>query len=847
MKRIADEKIQDFETEHIQKIREIASECVVLLKNDGVLPLRGPGKIGLYGSGARRTIKGGTGSGDVNVRHFVTAEESLLNAGFEITSADWLNGYEAVITKTRSAWTKEIRDEAKAYGISPIMLSMGRVMPEPEYELPLDGTDESVDTAIYILSRISGEGSDRRAVAGDIDLSETEIRDILALNEKYEKFVLVLNVGGMVNLAPVADVKSILLLGQLGTATGDVLADVLLGKRTPSGKLAMTWAPIEQYPSTEGFGDPDDTVYREGVYVGYRYFDTARVTPAWPFGYGLSYTEFQIEVKRFCADEKTVKVTVSVKNVGQHSGKEVVQVYASAPAGELDRPYQELMAFAKTGELLPQEEQEITLAFDVAAMAGYFEDSAEYVLEAGDYRIRVGNSSANTKVCGIVRLDRDAVVRRVRNICGRYEHQDRIVPGDLSAGKENAEALQNAEVVEIKAEQISAVETFYQKTPRYPSGGLQADWQDVVSGEKSIDEFLMGLDEKQLALLCVGNYGDGDAQSVIGCACTTVAGGAGETTHQLRALHLDAVSMADGPAGLRLSKEYQLADGKIIPCDNSLAAMYADFLEAEELQMMAAQAVPEGMDETKYYQFCTAIPTGTALAQSFSESAAEACGDIVGDEMERFGVALWLAPALNIQRSPLCGRNFEYYSEDPLVSGKMAAAVTRGVQKHPGCGTVAKHFAANNQETNRYASNSVVSERALREIYLKGFEICVRESAPEAIMTSYNLVNGEHACSNYDILTSVLRDEWGYQGIVMTDWYVTTDLMRNPSSKYPSASAAGCVKAGNNLIMPGTDGDVEDILKALKEESHPYHLSMDELRACAKGVLETIRRLGSSI
>ncbi len=263
--------------------------------------------------------------------------------------------------------------------------------------------------------------------------------------------------------------------------------------------------------------------------------------------------------------------------------------------------------------------------------------------------------------------------------------------------------------------------------------------------------------------------------------------------------------------------------------------------------MMAAQAsqsVPKGTEETKYYQFCIAIPTGTALAQSFSESAAEVCGDIVGDEMERLGVALWLAPALNIQRSPLCGRNFEYYSEDPLVSGKMAAAITRGVQKHPGCGTVVKHFAANNQETNRYTSNSVVSERALREIYLKGFEICVRESAPEAIMTSYNLINGEHACSSYDILTSVLRDEWKFQGLVMTDWYVTTNLMRNPLSKYPSASAAGCVKAGNDLIMPGIDTDVKDIIRALKDESHPYHLSVNELRVCAKRVLEAIYKMG---
>ena len=272
--RIDSPDVQTFETEHIAAVRKVAPECMVLLKNDGVLPLSGTGKIALYGSGARRTIKGGTGSGDVNVRHFVNVEEGLENAGFEVTTKAWLDGYDKIVTDAKAAFFGAIRKEAEAAGakgMQMMLFAMGRVCPEPEYELPLDGEG---DTAVYVLARNSGEGADRKPEAGDINLTETEIRDILALNKKYEKFVLVLNVGGMIDLKPVEEVPAILLMGQLGMATGDALADVVLGKAYPSGKLTMTWAPIEDYASTEGFADPNDTYYKEGIYVGYRYFDT---------------------------------------------------------------------------------------------------------------------------------------------------------------------------------------------------------------------------------------------------------------------------------------------------------------------------------------------------------------------------------------------------------------------------------------------------------------------------------------------------------------------------------------------------------------------------------------------
>lgn len=351
---------------------------------------------------------------------------------------------------------------------------------------------------------------------------------------------------------------------------------------------------------------------------------------------------------------------------------------------------------------------------------------------------------------------------------------------------------------------------------------------------------------EELALLSCGSGTDNtDMGSIIGSAAAKVAGAAGETARRLAESRvIPSIVLADGPAGVRISPVYTLEGETAKPAVSAFGSGMSAFLPPEELAVMKASmgvAQPDSDTET-YYQYCTAIPIGTAVAQSFNPRLAETLGDIVGSEMELFGVQLWLAPALNIQRSPLCGRNFEYYSEDPLVSGITAAAITRGVQKHPKCGVTIKHFACNNQETNRYRSNSIVSERAIREIYLKGFELCVRAAEPAAIMTSYNLINGEHACNSRDLLTHVLRDEWKFDGIVMTDWFVSsTQIGGNAGSVHPAASAAGCVKAGNHLVMPGLATDLADIQSALKEPSHDYPLCHEELVRNAVQVLRFIR------
>ncbi len=461
--RIESPEVQGFEKEHTAAVRRLAPECMVLLKNDGTLPLQGTGKLALYGSGARKTIKGGTGSGDVNVRHFVTAEEGLKNAGFELTTGSWLDGYDQVVAEARKAFFGGIRKEAEAAGVTGpqmMMFAMGRSCPEPEYELPLDGEG---DTAVYVLARNSGEGADRKPAAGDINLTATEIRDILALHAKYEKFVLVLNVGGMVDLKPVAAVGTILLLGQLGSATGDALADVLLGKSYPSGKLTMTWAPIEDYASTEGFGDPNDTYYKEGIYVGYRYFDTIGYVPTYPFGYGMGYTTFTVEPKELAADAAKVSVTATVTNTGAAAGKEVVQVYYSAPAGKLDKPYQELAGYAKTKELAPGERQDVTVTFDTQSMASYCTECASYVMEAGTYYIRVGNSSRNTHIAGAVALDETKAVEKVKNICGDSGFEDLKPERNPITYEGEVEEKENAKTVEIKAADLAVKETVYQE------------------------------------------------------------------------------------------------------------------------------------------------------------------------------------------------------------------------------------------------------------------------------------------------------------------------------------------------------------------------------------------------
>ncbi len=781
--------MEKYEQEHLELVRKTAAEGTLFLKRDDSFPLAAACKIAAYGNGVRHTIKGGTGSGEVNSRFSVNVEEGLKDAGFTITSDKWLDEFDKILDDTHKKFIQKIKDDAAKVGANPMMFAFGLVQPEPEHNLEIaaDG-----DAAIYVLSRNSGEGNDRRPEKGDVLLTDSEVRDILALNKKFDKFMLVLNVGGPVDLSPVMEVRNILLLSQLGVVTGNVLADILLGKANPTGKLATTWAKWDDYSTIGDFGDNDDVNYKEGIYVGYRYFDTQDVTPLFPFGFGKSYTDFTVEPCDITNNKDEITVSVKVTNTGKFAGKEAVQVYVSCPFGKLDKAVRDLAAFTKTKELTPGESETVTLSFKLSDLASYDEEGQAYILDKGNYVVYAGNSSRDLKISGVAVLSDTVTCMKTRNCLG--------TPGfaDFAAKDKQEKDLASYKKLELSAADFETVTVEY-----------DADYP--------VDDVIAGLSDEELAFINTGAFDpDKTGLQVIGNASFAVAGAAGETTTRYKDKGIKSMVMADGPAGLRLTKEYYEDETGVHGIGTALGSMMELMSDEEKAAFAEAMKVNGPKEGTVIKeQYATAIPIGTAIAQTFNFELAKAYGDIVGKEMERFKVQLWLAPALNIHRSILCGRNFEYYSEDPLVSGLFAAAITEGVQKHKGCGTTIKHYVANNAETNRYNSNSHVSERAMREIYLKGFGICVKKSQPKAVMTSYNLLNGQHTSEHRGLIEDVLRCEYGYKGIVMTDWVVEM-LTVSSKNKYRGALANEVVKAGGDLFMPGTQKDFDRILADLK-------------------------------
>ena len=834
--------MEAYEIDHLAAVRALAPECMVLLRSDGAFPLAEPGEIALFGSGARRTIKGGTGSGDVNSRHVTTIEEGLEAAGFTIVSRPWLEAYDRVRDQAHQDFIADIRTEAAERGVPAIMIGMGSVMPEPEYSIPLDvdaGTDPEM--AVYVLARTSGEGSDRTPEAGDLRLTDTEIRDILTLNKRFKRFLLVLNVGGVVDLSPLGDVGNILLLSQLGATIGDAFTDVLLGRAYPSGKLATTWAAWDEADQIGDFGDPDDTHYREGIYVGYRFYDSVGKKPLFPFGFGLGYTAFDIQTRQVSLDGARVSIDLDVTNTGERPGKETVQVYVSVPAGRLDQPLQALAGFTKTDEIAPGATAHITIDIDLTDLASYDESTRATILEAGRYLLRAGTSSRQLSPVAVVELAQDATVRCLTGDLGE--------PGFTDWRPEAPASL------DVPADvPVLAVDPAHLRRPDVaePIG------QSAPEGFSEALALARGLSDDELIYTVLGDYRRGEESgSVIGAASTTVIGAAGQTTTRIPGL--PSIIMADGPAGLRLAPTYGVdAEGPFSLGDSSLPATFLELMDdaGREALGIADASEPREPAEIRE-QYTTAIPIGTALAQSWNPALAQRLGDIVGAEMERFGVDLWLAPAFNLHRCVLCGRNFEYLSEDPLLAGRIAAAITRGVQSHPGRGVTIKHLACNNQETNRLNSNSRVSPRALRDLYLRAFEICVRRARPAAVMTSYNLINGVHTSESVELLEVILRQEWGFDGLVMTDWVV--DGMTRSDMKHPRATAAATIKAGNELFMPGGEPDREDLLAALgrgsdarpsaaqaESDDDGVSLTRAELENQATRVIRMARRLAGS-
>lgn len=749
------------EREHRALARLVAAEGIVLLENNGVLPLK-PQKIALYGPGSRMTVKGGSGSGDVRERYSVTIEEGLKNAGFTYPTTLWMDRFKEKYYGDITAWREDLERQIQKYNPIQTMQMFCFIgehpMPYPSCTPVLEDelTDET-DTAIYVLSRQAGEGRDRRVEKGDYILSDVEEDSLRLLRKHYKKLILVLNCGSVMDLSILDEIRidAVLFYGQGGTEGGNALADVLTGKVSPSGKLTDTWARrYEDYPCANTFshrnGDLENEEYSESIYVGYRWFDQQKIAPRYPFGHGLSYTAFEHQVHS--VSEKEVQVTVT--NTGNHSGKEVLRLYVSKPDGKLDHENRSLAAFAKSKTLTPGESQCITIPFALSDIASIDEERSAFVLEAGEYTVILNEQTV-----------------------GSFKMEERMLETVKPIGSDVQEKLTRefAPKVQAKLQKLS-------------------DWDKirlVVGGGYSIR--------------CYNN----------------VMGAAGRTCTKLLKKGIPNIVLSDGPAGLNVNQSTTvMPDG---------TPRYPDGLPADWQWGWLKKVGPLLKDRSgkgkTVYRYMTAWPSETVQAQTWNTDLVSEIGQAVGKEMLEIGVSVWLAPGLNIHRNPLCGRNFEYYSEDPVLSGKMAAAITRGVQSMGGVGVAQKHFCCNNQEDNRIGVSANVSQRALREIYLRAFRIAVTEGKPWTVMSSYNRVNGKYVCNSFDFCTRVLRLEWDFEGLVMSDWNATEQC-----------SYSEAINAGNDLIMPGTSA----IAKRLRSDLKAGKLSKDALDLSAGRVLELI-------
>lgn len=783
--------------EHIALSLSAAEEGMVLLKNNNqVLPLKKGSKIALFGKGTFDYVKGGGGSGDVYTKYIRNIYEGLKETGL-------CDIYEPLA----SFYKEEVEKQFKKG-------EQGGMLVEPE--IPEDlvkGAKSFAEVAVISISRFSGEGWDRSTIEdnrefnpwagdgdggdweslcqksgrifpdGDFYLSPNEKKMVETVKANFDKVVVVLNVGGIVDTAWIKNddaIPSALLAWQGGMEGGLAEARILMGLANPSGKLPDTFAEgLNDYPSTEHFHDSFDYVdYTEDIYVGYRYFETlngAADKVVYPFGYGLSYTDFMLETTDVWEDDENIEIFVKVTNIGKMAGKEVVQVYYEAPNNKLKTPARQLVAFAKTPLLEAGESRTVSIEFAKAKMAAYDDlgkiCKSAWVLEAGDYNLYVGTSVRDALMLDEpLTIAADTVVEQLSKKMAPSLLKERLL-SDGTCEALPAETPNDPNACAFEKMIPGSEEGIVPREPaRDPYGlwkpyGDRKPLMDVYEGKITMDEFIASMTDDELIHVLGG-------QPNTGVANTWGIG-------NISALGIPNAMTADGPAGVRIH----------------------DFC-----------GVPT-----------TAWPCATLLASTWNEELIEKVGEAAGAELKENNLAMWLAPAINIHRNPMCGRNFEYYSEDPYLTGKIAAAMVRGIQINKVSACV-KHFAANNKETNRKHCDSRVSERALREIYLKGFEIAVKESDPWSIMSSYNVINGHRASENKDLLTGILRDEWGFDGLVVSDWWGRGEHYKE-------------ILAGNDVKM--ACGFPERVKKAMDMGE----LNRSDLEICVRRVLDLFMKL----
>lgn len=729
---------------------DAAGEGAVLLENDGILPLDPKtADLAIFGRTQIDYIRGGGGSGDVNTSISYNFIDGLKEAGFT---------YDENLYDIYAEWCEE-------HPLDGGNLGMG-FGPSNE-EMPLtdavarDAADNA-DVALVFIGRNSTEGGDHSDVAGDWQLSAGEKNMLSAVNKAFDNVVVVLNIGAFIDMTWVNNYNSIsavLNAWQPGSYGTLAIGRILSGDITPSGKLTSTWAyEYSDYPTGTAnkfdatFGvNVQDPFYAEDIYVGYRYFETfAPDRVLYEFGYGMSYTTFEHKVVDFKADKDNVTVSVKVTNTGEtYSGKDVVQIYYSAPQGKLGKPAYELAAYGKTDLLAPGKSQILTIKYKTNDMSSYDEGGvtgkkSAYVLEEGAYSIYAGSSVKNFTLAGTYSV---ASLTVTEQLSEALAPQTNLTV--LTTGSYNAKSGVYATAKRTTPKRTVSVESKYDTNlPWVELTGTDANIKlaDVARGTKTFDQFMAQFTLKELAQLFGGSSSSASMP-------VKAAGSAGVYGQDQAFIDKGVApsAVADGPAGVRITM---------------------------------------GEGDTGN----TAFPVGFMLACTWNEEILKAYGEKIGEEAAYNDVDGWLAPALNIHRDPLCGRNFEYYSEDPVVAGVTAAAVTKGVQSK-GVTVTLKHYAVNNQETSRGGGNSILSERAAREIYLKGFEICVKTANPGWIMSSYNQINGSQAASNYELITQIPRDEWGYKGYFMTDWGGAKDN-----------GNASMLRAGHELAMPALTG-----------------------------------------
>lgn len=757
--------------------REMVAEGLVLLKNDNkALPLKQGETVSVFGRMQNHYYKSGTGSGGmVNVARVV----GILDALNECKDVN----VNQKLAETYAAWDKE----------HPVELGLGWGQ-EPWSQAEMPVTEELVqeaagesDSAIVIIARTAGEDKDNTLEKGAFMLTDIETDMLRLVRENFQKMVVLLNVGGLIDMSFLDTISpdACMYVWQGGMVGGYGVADVLVGDVSPSGKLTDTIAyDIKDYPAYDNFGGEERNFYAEDIYVGYRYFETfAKDKVRYPFGYGLSYTDFKIGVKHASMDfEKGVaNICVKVTNTGKRLGKEVVQVYGEMPQGRLGKPSRVLIDFAKTKELVPGLSDELKFEIPLDRMASFDDSGATghrncYVLEAGDYTIHVGNSIRNTTECLFFELAETVELQKLQEALAPYEKFDRMKP----FCDENGRML-----IEYEETPLVTVDMYDRRERELPeeipvTGDKEITLLDVREGRASMDEFIAQFDDEDLACFV---RGEGMGSSLVTAGTASAFAG---VSPNLIAHKIPSVCCDDGPSGMRL--------------DSGMKAF--------------------------------SLPNGTLCGCSFNKELNTRLYALLGLEMTANKVEVLLGPGMNIHRHPLNGRNFEYFSEDPYLTGSIATAQLEGLKSSGVSGTI-KHFCGNNQEYHRHTTDSVISQRALREIYLKGFEIAVKSGYADSVMTTYGLVNGLYTAGSYDLNTTILRNEWGFTGVVMTDWWASI----NRRGMEPDANDfATMIQAQNDMYMCCPDGSKnmggDNVIEALQDG----RISRAELQRIAKNV-----------